>query len=165
MVKLESNIAQPLSLAMLSKMIHHVDFHHPIQVVAWVAIVISFHLLLHKSNLVPNSVAEFKAAQQLHFHHGMALVNIKWSKTRQIGNRVTMLLLKGKGTACPVSALKKLFLLVPASPSDPLFMFHRTKTYSQSRLPVLTYSSLMLYPRHWLEQAGYEPYRYSCHSF
>ena len=89
---------------------------------------------------------------------------MKWSKTRQIGNRVTIPLLKGKSPACPVSALKKLFLLVPALPSDPLFTFHRTKAYSQSRLSVLTYSSLMLYLRHWLEWAGYEPYRYSCHS-
>ena len=169
MVKLESNIAWPLSLAMLNKMVHHVDFDHPIQVVAWAAIVISFHLLLCKSNLVPNSVAEFKAAQQLqcpdiHFHCGMVLMNIKWSMTRWIGNRVTMPLLKGKEPACPVSALKKLILLVPASPSDPLFVFHRTKAYSQSRLSVLTYSSLMLYLRHWLEWAGYEPYRYTCDS-
>ena len=116
MVKVESNIAQPLSLAMLNKIVYHVDFDYTIKVVAWVAIVIGFHLLLHKLNLVSNSVARFKAAQQLyccdiHFYCGMALVNIKWSKTRQIGNRVTMLLLKGKGPACPVSALKKLFLL------------------------------------------------------
>ena len=169
MVKLESNIAKPLSLAILNKMAHHVDFDHSIQVAAWVAIVIGFHLLLCKSNLVPNSVAEFKTAQQLqchdiHFHHGMALVNIKWSKTRWIGNRVIMPLLKSKSPACPVSALKKLFLLVPASPSDPLFTFHRTKAYNQSRLSVLTYSSLMLYLRYWLEWAGYKPYRYSCHS-
>ena len=155
MVKLESNIAQPLSLDMLNKMICHIDFDHPIQVAAWVAIVISCHLLLFKSSSVPNSVAELKAAQQLqccdiHFHRGMALVNIKWSKTRWIGNRVTMPLLKGKSPACPVSALTKLFLLVPVSPSDPLFAFHRTKAYSQSRLSVLTYSSLMLYLRHWL---------------
>ena len=150
-------------------MVHHVDFDHPIQVAAWVAIVVSFHLLLHKSNLVPNSVAEFEAAQQLqccdiHFHCGMALVSIKWSKTMWIGNRVTMPLLKGKSPACPFSALKKLFLLVQASPPDPLFAFHRIKAYSQSRLSVLTYSSLILNLRHWLEQASYEPYRYSCHS-
>ena len=80
---------------MLNRMVYHVDFDHPIQVAAWAAIVIVFHLLLCKSNLVPNSVAEFKAAQQLqhcdiHFHCGMALVNIKWSKTRQVGSRVTM---------------------------------------------------------------------------
>ena len=46
MVKLESNIAWPLSLAMLNKMVHHVDFDHPIQVAAWAAIVFGFHLLL-----------------------------------------------------------------------------------------------------------------------
>ena len=94
----------------------------------------------------------------------MVLVTIKWSKTRRIGNRVTMPLLKAKGPACLVSALKKLFLLVPASSSDLLFALHRTEAYSQSRLSVLTYSSLMLYLHHWLEWAGYEPYRYSCHS-
>ena len=149
-------------------MVNYVDFDHSIQVAAWVAIVISFHLLLCKSNLVPNSVAEFKAAQQLqqhdiHFHHGMVLVNIK-SKMRRIGNRVTMPLLKGKGPACPVSALKKLSLLVTASPSEPLFAFHRAKAYSQSRLSLLTYSSLMLDLHCWLEWAGYDAYRYSCHS-
>ena len=45
-VKIESSIAQPLSLTMLNKMVHQVEFDHPIQVVAWVAIVIGFHLLL-----------------------------------------------------------------------------------------------------------------------
>ena len=92
---------------MLNKKVNYVDFDHPIQVAAWGAIVISFHLLLHKSNLVPNSVAEFKAAQQqwhdIHFHHGMVPVNIKWSKMRRIGNKVIMLLLKDKAPTCPVS--------------------------------------------------------------
>ena len=150
MVKLKSSIAYPLSLTMLNRMVNHMDFDHTTP--AWVAIVLGFHLLLHRSNLVPNSAAEFKTAQQLqchdiHFHHGMALVNIKWSKTRQIGNRVTMPLLKGKGLMCPVAALKQLCSLVQASPSDPLFMFNRTKAYSQSHLSILTYSSLVLYLR------------------
>ena len=91
-------------------MVHHVEFDHPIQVAAWVAIVVGLYFLLHKSNLVPNSAVEFKAAQQLqrcniHFHLGMLQVNIKWSKTRMTGNRATMPLLKGKGPACPVAAL------------------------------------------------------------
>ena len=91
LVKLELSIAWPLSLTMLNKMVSYIDFDHNIQVATWAAIVLSFDLLLCKSNLVPNSVAEFKAAQQLqccdiHFHCGMALVNIKWSKTRWIGN-------------------------------------------------------------------------------
>ena len=148
MVKLESSIAQPLSLTMLNKMVSYVDFDHSIQVAAWAAIVLSFHCLLHKSNLVPKSIVDFKVAQQLqhhdiYFHCGMALVNIKWSKTRWIGNQVMMPLLKGKGPVYPVAALKKLFLLAPASPSDPLFKFHRTKAYRQSHLSILTYSFLM----------------------
>ena len=135
MVKLKLSIALPLSLTMLNRMVDHMDFDHIIQVVTWVAIVLSFHLLLHKSSLVPSSAAEFKTAQQLqchdiYFHCGIALVNIKWFKTRWIGNRVTMHLLKGKGPTCSVAALTKLFLLVLASPSDPLFMFNRTKAYS-----------------------------------
>ena len=75
-----------------------------------------------------------------------------------------MPLLKGKGPACQVAAVKKLFFLVSALPSDPLFTFHRTKAYSQSRLFILTYSSLMLYLQCWLEQVGYQPFVYSCHS-
>ena len=51
-----------MSLTMLNKMVHQIEFDHPIQVAVWVAIVISFHLLLHKSNLVPDSAAEFKVA-------------------------------------------------------------------------------------------------------
>ena len=159
----------PLPFTMLNKMVWHVDFDHPIHVAAWAAIVISFHLLLSKSYLEPNSVTDFKPAQQLqwqdiHFHCSLVLVNIKWSKTRQIGNHITIPLLKGKGPTCPVSALKRSFLWVPASPSEPLFAFHRSKAYSQSRLCVLTYASLMFYLQHWVEQAEYEPYKYSCHS-
>ena len=78
--KIELSIAQPLSLTVLNNMVHHVEFDHSIQVAAWAAIVISFHLLLCKSNLVPNTTTEFKAAQQLqqcdiYFHWGMVLLN------------------------------------------------------------------------------------------
>ena len=150
MVKIKSSIACPLSLTILNKIVQHVDLDHPIQVASWAAIVVGFHLLLCKSNLVPKSATDFKPAQQLqqcdiHFHCSLVLVNIKWSKTRQIGNCITVPLLKGKGPTCPVSALKRLFLRVPASPSEPLFAFHRSKAYSQSRLSVLTYTSLMFY--------------------
>ena len=140
MVKIESKIACPLSLTMLNKMETFVNFDHPIQVVAWAVILVGFHLLLHKSNLAPNSTLEFKSACQLHC--GMVLVNIKWSKTRWIGNRVTMQLLRSKGPTCPVSTLKKLFLFIKASPSDPQFTFHHSKAYSQLRLSILTYLSL-----------------------
>ena len=88
MVKIELCIAWPRSLTMLNKMVHHVEFDHPIQVAVWAAIVISFHLLLHKSNLVPKSAAEFKAAQQLqqcdiHFHQGMVVAKYKMVQNQE----------------------------------------------------------------------------------
>ena len=84
-VKIESKIAKPLTLTMLNRMVHHIDFNHPTQVAAWAAVVLSFHLLLRKSNLVPNTGLEFNPINQLvrrdiHFHRGLVLANIKWSK-------------------------------------------------------------------------------------
>ena len=129
---------------------------------------LGFSLLLRKSILVPNTALEFSPLHQLvrkdiHFHRGLVSVNIKWSKNCQIGNRVTMTLLKSKSPACPVTALKKLFLAVQAHPQQHLFAFQHTKPYSHSRLSVLTYP-LMLYLRKWLELVGYKPFHYSCHN-
>ena len=106
-IKIESRIAKPLTLTMLNQMVHHINFNHPLQVAPWVAVVLGFHLLLRKSNLVPNTALEFSPLHQLvckdiHFHRDPVLVNIKWSKNCQIGNRVTMPLLRSKSPACPV---------------------------------------------------------------
>ena len=57
-VKIESKIAKPLTFTMLNKMVHHVDFTHPIKEAAWAAIMLGFHLLLRKSNLVPNTAVD-----------------------------------------------------------------------------------------------------------
>ena len=127
-MKIESKIAEPLTLTMLNRMVCHVDFNHPIQVAAWAAVMLGFHLLLRKSNLVPNAVLVFRLVHQLvhkdiYFHKGLVLVKIKWSKNQQIRNKVTMPLLKSKSPSCPVAVLKKLFLLVQAQPHQLLFAF------------------------------------------
>ena len=154
---------------MLNRMVRHVNFKHPIQAAVWAAVVLGFHLLLRKSNLVPNTALEFSPLHQLvhkdiHFHRGLVLVNNKWSKNHQIGNRVTMPLLTSKSPAWLMTALKKLFLAILAHPQQPLFAFQCTKPFSCSCLSVLTYPSLMLYLRKWLELARYQPFHYSCHS-
>ena len=61
---------------MLNRMVQHVDFTHPIQVAAWAAVVLGFHLLLRKSNLVPNTAVDFSPIHQLvckDIHFKMAL--------------------------------------------------------------------------------------------
>ena len=136
-----------MTLTMLNRMVHHLDFTHSIQIATWAAIVLSFHLLLKKSNLVPNTAVEFSPIHQMvwkdiHFYSGLVLVNVKWLKNRQIGHYAP---LRRKGPACPVAALKRLFLVVNAQPQEPLFAFQCTKPYSHTHLSVLTYPSLMLY--------------------
>ena len=75
-IKIESRMTKPLTLTMLSQMVHHINFNHPIQVAVWVAVVLGFHLLLRISNLVPNTALEFSPLHQLvckdiHFHRGL----------------------------------------------------------------------------------------------
>ena len=72
-------MAKPLTLTMLNMMVHHVDFTRPIQVAAWSAILLGFHLLLRKSNLVPYTAVEFSPIHQLvckdiHFHGGLVFL-------------------------------------------------------------------------------------------
>ena len=93
-------------------MVHHVNLNHPIQVAAWAAVVLGFHLLPRKSNLVPNTALEFSPLHQLvckdtHFHRCLVLVNIKWSKSHQIGNRVTMPLFKKQKSCMPSDSFKE----------------------------------------------------------
>ena len=88
-IKIKSRIAKLLTFTMLNRMVHHVNFTHPIQVAAWAVVVLGFHLLLRKSNLVPNTALEFSPLhllvhKDIHFHRGLVLVNSKWSKNHQI---------------------------------------------------------------------------------
>lgn len=164
----ESRAAKPISQLMLKRMSHFVNQDHPIQVAAWAAILMAFYSLLRKSNLVPSTTADFNPAHQLtrrdvHFRTKFALLNIKWSKTRQTGQRYSMPLVPNHTSVCPVAALKRLFLKVRGRPSDPLFAFRR-KRRSQDKLCVLTYASLQHYLKLWVFKAGYKPQRYSCHS-
>lgn len=164
----ESKAAKPISRLMLTKMSQFVNLSHPIQVAAWAAILVAFYSLLRKSNLVPNTTADFDPKKQLsrhdvHFRAGFALLNIKWSKTRQAGQRYSMPLIPNHSNICPVSALKRLFLLVRGQPSDPLFAFRRKSKCTQ-QLRTLTYVTLQYYLKSWLTKAGYKPQRYSCHS-
>ena len=128
-MKIELKITKPLTLTMLNRMVCHVDFSHTIQVAAWAAVVLGFYLLLRKSNLVPNTVLEFSPIHQLvckdiHFHRDLVLVNINWSKNRQIGNRVTMPLLKSKSPACPAQPIAIFFSLHQTILSHPLICTH-----------------------------------------
>ena len=160
---------------MLRLMEPHVDRSHSVQVTAWAAILTAFNMLLRKSNLVPNSATNFRADQQLQrrdiiFFKHMALVNIKWSKTRQDGNRVTMPLLKGIGKLDPIKAIKDMLRLTPnTTKRDPLFLYKRQNKSSHTpydtdnKYSVLTYETVTSYLKQWLDQAGFKGRRFTMH--
>ncbi len=89
-------------------------------------------------------------------------VAIVWSKTNQFGERnfVIPLCPVPGSPLCPVTALKRMFRMLPASPSSPAFIFpvgHTTLS--------LTHRSFVSYLRFFLRKAGHDPNLYSGHSF
>ena len=160
---------------MLKKMEPHMDKSHGVQVAAWAAILVAFFLMLRRSNLVPHHATQFHADEQfvrndLIFFKNMALLNLKWSKTRQEGQRVTMPLLKGPGRIDPMRALRHMLSLTPGtSPRDPLFLFPRVNKPGQppqnaeTGYSVLTSGSVQFYLKDWLEKVGYRPQDYTLH--
>ena len=74
-------------------MSYRVDFNNEEQVTAWMALIYGFHMLLHKSNLVPDTQKEFHPEKQLARRNvclakHAVLVNLEWSKTLQYKEKV-----------------------------------------------------------------------------
>ena len=159
--------AKPIDPATLEKMFTQVDLNSEEQLVAWVALIFAFHLLLLKSNLVPNTQREFDPEKQLSRRNlclaqNAILVEIEWSKTLQYKEKVLslpLLALKNK-ILCPVYWTWRLIRTVPASKLDPVFCYHRNDRYM-----VLTYPRLTFWFKRWLTMAGIPPQGYTMHSF
>lgn len=74
------------------QMFVHVDFDNPMEMVAWVAALMGFHLLLRVSNITAKSRFKFNKQENLvradfRIHNKVMLVHIRWSKTLQYGER------------------------------------------------------------------------------
>ena len=78
--------AEPITPEILGKMFLHVNLKSEEQMVAWTALIFGFQMLLHKSNLVPDTQKDFDPDRQLARHslclaHNAIIVDIEWSKT------------------------------------------------------------------------------------
>ena len=124
--------AEPVNPEILMNMFKFVDTQDEEQIMAWTTLLYGFHLLLRKSNLVPDTQKEFHpekqiARQDICLAKHTVLVNIQWSKTLQYKEKllhVPLIQLKNK-LICPVHWMWKLVLSVNMRPSDPLFCYHR----------------------------------------
>ena len=84
------------------------------------------------ANVLPHSSAKFDVTRHLTrgdviFGHQVCTVIVKWSKTLQDRKEITTVTLDvlGSSTLCPVSALKFMFVHIPASKNSPLFLVYR----------------------------------------
>ena len=161
-----SERAHPITALMLKRMSIHVDPRDEEQLVAWGAIVVGFHLMLRKSNLVPDSGREFDPSHQftrisLREHRDSLIAHLSWSKTNQVGRPVYLPLVPNHTMACPVMIVKLIWQTIDAPDQAPLFSFH---SKMHGGLIPLTYRDLQFWLKHWVGMIGTSPARYSCHS-
>ena len=101
------------------------------QLVAWVAMLYGFHLLLRKYNLVPVSGAKFDSIKQLSrqdvcLAENALLVEFRWSKNLQYLRKplpVPVIPLDDN-SICLVYWTIFLISLIPAQPQDSLFTYY-----------------------------------------
>jgi len=158
--------AQPLTLDLLLAMSRFVDKSHPKQLVMWTAILLAFFCLLRKSNYLVDSGKPFDSGRQLCrrdvvLGQGCILVNIKWSKAIQFGNKILQIpiLAIPNSVLCPVDNYSAMLTAVPARPEDPAFCVGR----QASRSPI-SYTDFQVFLKRLVALAGWDPSVFSSHS-
>ena len=130
--------ARAITPEILMSMHTFFDFSDPADMVLW-CLFLFFCIFARKSNLVPDSLQyqnkKFLLCKDVESFGNILIVHIKWSKTIQFGQRFLKLpLVEIPGSVlCPVKAFNKMCKMVPALPSDQLFMLPNKKvvTYYQ----------------------------------
>ena len=135
--------------------------------VFWALCLLAFFTMCRKSNLVPNSAAQYNPAKHLSrvdievTPRGL-LITVGWSKTIQFGQRrLVILVVRIPGSLlCPVRAYRTMCHSIPASDSAPAFLIPEN-----GQLRPLTYRMWMSRLRGILTQTGRNASKFSCHSF
>ena len=136
----------------------------------WAICLVAFFGLFRKSHLLPESEAKFDPRKMFtrsdfSFFEGQVHINVRWSKTIQLGQRtVTVPLIAAPSSPlCPVSAIRCAFAMNPAcSQSSQAFSWRDSATCRSS---IFTYKSFMTCMKSILLQLGISPDLYGTHSF
>lgn len=156
--------ASPMTPEILLQIASILDFDNPDSLVYWCLFLFAFFLLARKSNLVPTTSKDLKnrhflLRKNVEDHESFLLVNLMWTKTIQTGERILQIpLVPIKGSIlCPVRAFKKMCEVVSISEESPLFVLSRNK--------IVTYNMFQRKLRSLLQKVGYDPAKFSTHSF
>jgi hypothetical protein len=160
------NQALPINPEILRKMFSKLDMEKTKDLALWCSYLVTFFCLFRKSNSVPKS-SELKDDEKVltrsHFRFNevsrVVLVMVDFSKVNQFGNRD--LVIPAPSNEDPAldlyRHLRALFTRVDVSPSSPAFSF--------SKQGFVTYSTFTTALKKLLKQSGYNPDKYSGHSF
>lgn len=156
--------AAPLTPELLVNMFRFVNVKSQQQLVAWVAILLGFHMMLRKSNLVPDT--KFQEGKQLSrksitISDKALLIEITWSKTIQYKQKkfIIPLIPLPDFRICPYYWVNFMINAIPAHAEDPALCYVKKGT----RQP-LTYSQLSKWLKLWVAAVGENPKEFSTHS-
>ena len=159
--------ARPITPEILQKIFKHVKLNNQEQLTVWVVVLFTFHLLLRKSNLVPDSQNKFDPAHQftrgsLVLAKNAMLAEVVWCKTLQYQQkRLPLPLVRLQDMdICPIRWTWEMIRVIPAKSYQPLFCYHRDGEFMY-----LTYPWWTTVFHEWLEKAGYDKMEFSSHSF
>ena len=135
----------------------------------WAVCLVSFFGLFRKSHLLPTSPSTFSPTTFLtrsdfSFSGSTILINVRWSKTIQFGQRtVTIPLIATNTCLCPVTAVKRAFTLTPnTNPLEQAFCW-RDSLNAGNR--TLTYRDFMSSLQVFLSRLGLVSSQFGSHSF
>ena len=158
--------AAPVTPQLLLDLFPYVQFTDPRELVAWVATVVNFYTLSHKSNYLPDSGKKFDPHQHLTRGNlskvgGMYFVRTRYAKNIQFKQQelTIPLMVNPDKRVCPVYWLDYMCWEIPVGPSDPAYTVPRGNGKF-----ALSYSQYTAVFRKWLAQAGYPAKKYSTHS-
>lgn len=155
--------AKAITPEILFAMYNFLNMSEPLDAVFWCLFLFAFFLFARKSNLVPDrstySNKRFLLREDVEDFGTILIVNFKWSKTIQFGQRILKIpIVKIPGSnLCPVKAFQLMCKLVSAEGSDPLFSLPRRK--------FITYLQYQNKLRDLINKIGLNPEDYSTHSF
>lgn len=154
---------------MFRKIFQVVDFSEPLQLVAWVAVLMGFHLLLRASNLTPTSTHAFDPQVNLcradfRMHKGVILVNIKWTKKLQYIEKKLLIpvIPFTDQDISAVSWFQYMVKKIPAPPDAPAFCVPVKKHKAVVYQP-LSYSQLARLLKQWSEKANLQSHSMTSH--
>lgn len=156
--------AKPMTPFLLQKIHALLNPANQKNIVFWAILITGFHLLLRKSNLVPDTKSSFDPRKQLtrkqvQVKKQFVRIIITWSKTIQFHQKKLILKMykSSNRILCPVRAFNRLFCSVSPAPDHPCFLCKDGTPF--------TYNMLQYELKKYLRLAGVKGWsRYSAHS-